>query len=333
MVEFALTPGEVTTRKSMIALYGGSLMNGIVNTESPNIFVYSDSSASKRTGYSYDGWEDDSEEVIFYTGEGQVGDQKITRGNKAIFEHAQSGKTLRFFETLPTKQSGGKLQRYIGEFMLDPMAPYRWEQAEDSKGDLRQVVVFRLLRLSASSSELIGDTNFEHFTQGSGNSATPEKTIVDVAFPEAIGLEAYYTNEFEVAATAPRTGVRQESAVVESFNEKLTNLGHELKRYKIPLEEGGAPLLTDTFDVTESVLWEAKAYAGRGEVRLAIGQIFDYQRYLKRVVREFSTGIVLPERPVHSVIDLALDAGHKVAYRNQETWLIEDPHGATRSLK
>lgn len=189
--------------------------------------------------------------------------------------------------------------------------------------------MFRLLRLTALSSDLIGSTHFAHVSTGKSEEGTPN---IDLAFPEAIDLEAYYTNEFEVAATAPRTGARRESAVVDGFNSKLRQFGHELKRYRIPLEEGGAPLLTDTFDSTESVLWEAKAYSGRGEVRLAIGQIFDYQRYLRKVVPKFETGIVLPVRPVASVMDLALEAGHKVAYLQAEVWHIESPRGSTVKL-
>lgn len=142
----------------------------------------------------------------------------------------------------------------------------------------------RILKVAVDSRLANGPTRHIHGLKDLVDrfSKSTRKSTIEIAFAEQIEVEAFYTSEFSVPEIQPRTNQRAESAVVESFNEKLKALGHELKRYKIPLEEGGAPLLTDTFDVTDSVLWEAKAYAGRGEVRLAIGQIFDYQRYLKR---------------------------------------------------
>lgn len=83
-------------------------MNGNVPTQGANIFIYSDPRASKANGCIHDGWEVSSEEVLFYTGEGQVGDQKLEHGNRAIFEHVRNSRTLRFFESEETKQRVGK---------------------------------------------------------------------------------------------------------------------------------------------------------------------------------------------------------------------------------
>lgn len=331
MSEYSLTPGDITTRNEITRVFGGNRQAGIMTTASGNIFVFSDPVRARENGYVHDGWENTDEQVLYYTGQGRVGDQTFARGNRALLEHLQKAHRIYFFESFGPS-GAEKRQRFLGEFMVDPNAPYRWDKAPDSDKKMRQVIVFRMLRLSAVSSNLIGATSFEILSDGSRRKAQQPRKTIDLAPPEAIGLEAYYTNEFEVAATAPRTGVRQESAIVDSFNSTLEALGHDLKRFKIPLEEGGAPLLTDTFDLTDSVLWEAKAYSGRGEVRLAIGQIFDYQRYLWKVVPEFSTGIVLPRRPVSSVMDLALEAGHKVAFRNEDTWHIQSPEGKLETL-
>jgi hypothetical protein len=87
------------------------------------------------------GYLDRREDGVFlYAGEGQRGDQELTRGNRAILNHRSGGRTLRVFWG-----AGGDV-KYAGEFVLDPKEPYVWEQAPPTGGGpLRRVVMFRLL--------------------------------------------------------------------------------------------------------------------------------------------------------------------------------------------
>jgi 5-methylcytosine-specific restriction protein A len=62
------------------------------------------------------------------------------------------------------------------------------------------------------------------------------------------------------------------------------------------------PLFSDLFDTTADELYEAKGTATRNAVRLAIGQLFDYQRHLPS--RTASLTVLLPERPADDLIDL-----------------------------
>ena len=72
-------------------------------------------------------------------GEGQQGDQRFIRGNKAILEHRRSGRALRVF-----KGVGGDVQ-YIGEYAIDDAVPFIWDQAPATGGGrLRRVIRFRL---------------------------------------------------------------------------------------------------------------------------------------------------------------------------------------------
>ena len=108
--------------------------------------VYSDPSQGEQYGYQYDEWLDDESGTFLYTGEGRVGDQTLSDGNRAILEHVRDGRVLRVFFTLAgSAQPGGKLQRYVGAFRVDPKAPYEWRTAPDTEGNARKVVVFRLL--------------------------------------------------------------------------------------------------------------------------------------------------------------------------------------------
>lgn len=138
--------GTITTKSEIKKLYGGSIYGGIEpSNTTPNVFLYTDPGSAHDHGYKFD--EPDAHEagVFYYTGEGTIGDQQLTHGNRAILDHAEQGRVLRLFEAVDGKpQPGGRLQRYVGAFYLDPSQPYAWKQAPDLDGNMRNVLVFRL---------------------------------------------------------------------------------------------------------------------------------------------------------------------------------------------
>lgn len=89
--------GFIYNRRSDIhALYGGNWQSGICPSSShPYIFIFS-GDAGKQHGYA-DGW--DNPNVFSYTGEGQTGDMRFTRGNLALKNHRQDGKRVFLFES------------------------------------------------------------------------------------------------------------------------------------------------------------------------------------------------------------------------------------------
>jgi len=91
--------------------YGGSGQGGISpSKKSPNVFIVSDPAVGKQYGYNFDGWHDG---LFRYTGEGQKGDQLLTKGNAAILRHHQHGRSLRVFEGVR-----GTV-KYLGEFEIE----------------------------------------------------------------------------------------------------------------------------------------------------------------------------------------------------------------------
>ncbi len=123
--DWDIAPGTVTTRREVQQRYGGSMQGGIQpSATSSNVMIYSDPGRGQSLGYNFDGWAQ-HEPAYYYTGEGQIGDQEVRAGNRAIVEHAATGRTLRVFEAASGKQSGGVLQTYVGAFAVDPADPYR----------------------------------------------------------------------------------------------------------------------------------------------------------------------------------------------------------------
>lgn len=113
--------------------YGGQERGGITTPASaPFIFAF-----TSDAGAAY-GYEDKFQPsgVFWYTGEGQVGNMQMSRGNAAISNHAQSGKLILLFEYTPK----GAV-RFLGE--AEYLGQHQ-EQRPDRNGMLRDAFVFHL---------------------------------------------------------------------------------------------------------------------------------------------------------------------------------------------
>jgi 5-methylcytosine-specific restriction protein A len=89
-------PNVIYNRRADIhALYGGNWQSGICpSANHPYIFIFSGKSG-RQHGYE-DGW--DNPNVFSYTGEGQSGNMKFTKGNLALRDHILNGKRVFLFE-------------------------------------------------------------------------------------------------------------------------------------------------------------------------------------------------------------------------------------------
>ena len=97
MEQLPFIPNHIYNRRADIhALYGGNWQSGICPSANyPYIFIFSGKSGHQH-GYK-DGW--DNPNVFSYTGEGQVGDMKFTKGNLALRDHLKNGKRVFLFES------------------------------------------------------------------------------------------------------------------------------------------------------------------------------------------------------------------------------------------
>jgi 5-methylcytosine-specific restriction protein A len=129
--------GQLYTRQTDIHdKFGGNRQSGIaVSAAHPYIFLFS-SPRGKDFGYS-DGWS--SEDEFLYTGEGQLGDMDLSRGNLAIHDHKANGKELHLFE----RKGKGKYE-YLGQFEY---SGHSTNSGQDLAGQQRQTIIFRLKKL------------------------------------------------------------------------------------------------------------------------------------------------------------------------------------------
>lgn len=86
-----------------------------------------------------------------------------------------------------------------------------------------------------------------------------------------------------------------------NFRDYLRANGHKVDRIMIRPSGALTAIFTDLFDATLRLLVEAKAHPSRASVRMAIGQLADYGRFIFDCQR----AILLPSRPGSELVALA----------------------------
>ena len=132
MIQFVI--GHEYRRKELHDQYGGGRQGGISpSRQSAAVFLIT-SPAGHQHGYQYDGPQADG--TFWYTGEGQVGDMQMVRGNRAIRDAQTEGRELHLFE-----EARSGFLRYVGRAAY---AGHHLAPAPDRLGNSRQAIVFEL---------------------------------------------------------------------------------------------------------------------------------------------------------------------------------------------
>jgi hypothetical protein len=293
MPSFECSPGEFLPRTELHQRYGGRRQGGISpSKQSPNVFLFADPRRGRLHGYLYDGWREDG--CFHYTGEGQIGDQLMAQGNRAIRDHkgtaTESPRDLHLFEVA----SG--IATYVGQFEYEDH--YLADAPESGNNDtIRSVYVFRLRPLTASP----------------GPSRSKVDALGDDSVKE-IDVEQHLTERTLVApATEPHEAERREQALVRQFMAHLLDQGHEVSRLQFRPKGEPAPLFCDLYDKTDNTIIEAKGSVARPAIRMAIGQLADYARLVDPAPRR---AILLPQKPRPDLVDLATSQGITVIWRD-----------------
>lgn len=157
--------GEKYKRDDLMSAFKGAFQGGINICKRTNTIVIT----SKHTGNRiYDDKLFDGD-VMYYTGEGQVGDQKMWKGNKAILEAKEKGRNIHLFVRFkPTEYT------YFGVVELVDK-PY-FADEKDTAGNMRKVIKFPMMQVA--SVRRLTEYEMSHIVTGG---ITPiEKPIIQV---------------------------------------------------------------------------------------------------------------------------------------------------------
>lgn len=157
---------------------------------------------------------------------------------------------------------------------------------------------------------VVGSRRSADHRLASDTSAEVYASLSSSADVEVIAPEARVSERFEQQRPGPVAAERRESALQERYLQYLQRQGHDVCRQRIVLPGESSPLYTDLFDVTTRELVEVKSDSGRATIRLALGQILDYARY----VRHDSKVVLVPSRPRTDLIVLLLENGVAVLW-------------------
>jgi hypothetical protein len=181
-------------------------------------------------------------------------------GNAAILRHAEEGRALRVF------MGARGTVTYAGEFELDSERPYyRTDAPETGDGPLREVIVFRLRPIDVDPQ--------------------PPTSRLDAVLgglrTEDVPVEQQLTERAFVAPNQePYEAERREQRLVLELQAHLRRQGHTVTRKKIVPPGEARPLFSDLYDATTGALIEAKGSVERNAIRMAIGQLYDYKRFV-----------------------------------------------------
>ncbi len=258
-----LTPGERIRRVDLHARYGGIRQGGISpSNATPNVFCFTDPKIGRQYGY-YDEWAPDG--TFHYAGEGQNGDQTMTRGNRAVYLHASQGRALRLFEGAEGTVT------YVGEFTMETFSYV-------NRG--RSVIMFHLRRVMEESPPIVSVPGSAYREADEKREFAPpaEPSPPD---PDAYGAgnRRHRTLQNELARLVRANGLVPLSA---------TPAGPE---YDVAWLSGPEKL----------VVVEVKSITDGNEIRqlrLGLGQVLDYRSTLERPEQGVTPVLYVERRPV-----------------------------------
>jgi hypothetical protein len=139
------------------------------------------------------------------------------------------------------------------------------------------------------------------------------------AIVESVPVEGGSAEGYEVSTVATvKQARRREHELVRRFEQHLQSRGCEVTRNRITPTGAAGSIYTDLFNQTRAHLIEAKASATRNDVRMAIGQLADYGRFVPEATRH---AVLLGERPEADLLELLKSCGLGAIWWDGDTFL------------
>jgi len=130
-------------------------------------------------------------------------------------------------------------------------------------------------------------------------------------------VEQVHTPEYSVIGSSDeKIASRREQKMVLAFRDYLSSKGHVVKQHVYG--NGQSAMRCDLFDETSNVLYEAKGTSHRMNIRLAIGQLFDYRRFENK---EPELAILVPGRPNDEIVDLCNSLNIEIVWPTGDSFI------------
>ena len=236
---------------------------------------------------SASGWQEDGYFYYWGTSREQM--------NKPIISAWSTGRPIQIVQRLPR---GPGVYRFVDSFVLEDQLERRYTRADG------RVELFPLFRLR---------TVHDLTHQPGQILVAGDASQVGVRRVERLDLLC------RQAMASSLEKERPETRLSKSFERHLIHQGHPVHRLGIRHTIGCEQLLTDTWVGSLNLLIEAKAGTKRPRqnVRMALGQLADYTRFVRGVRK----AVLLSERPVGDLINLVASQDVDVIWPEGDRWL------------
>jgi hypothetical protein len=276
---------------------GGSFRHGMTTcNDGQEFLLFHDAKKSKKFGY--DIWEGFQADGSFhYSGQGTSGDQELTKSNAALLAAHETGKPIHLIET----RDG--ICTYLGRYILGEPKYFSKLAPDISMSEMRSIFVFNLLPTSHLNSE----KKFGELTHG----ITRPWVKPD-----------FSTVKFEFSAYASREMIRAEFQLQASFGTFLETRNISPFRHEFRIESSKGGLLPDMWIPSMQMVVEAKATLDRETLRLAVGQVLDYQELARLEERHMKPFLLLPALPNIQILGWMNSLGINVIHPNDGDFLV-----------
>ncbi|MBI3522826.1 MAG: hypothetical protein HY071_06940 [Chloroflexi bacterium] len=140
-----------------------------------------------------------------------------------------------------------------------------------------------------------------------------------------VGIEAQNVDQFAVSGAADRIAARREQPLVLAYKKWMEGKGSTLIRFRF-LPKGEVDAIScDIYDKTRNNLVEAKATDSRSAIRMAIGQLIDYSRYMPNQPR---LAVLTPSRPRADLEALLKSVGIAAVWRDSSNEFRDNSGGS-----
>ena len=174
--------------------------------------------------------------------------------------------------------------------------PYILADSPGTDGVPRQVIVFRLRPVGQHVDGAIGAAPLPN-----PSAAAPAVQSEDIPTTDELEVERMVAEGYVASApTEPIAHVRREAALVVRYKHFLEGQQRKCGRHRIRAPGEITALFSDLFDYSRNELVEAKASSSRNSVRMGLGQLLDYARYVTHERR----ALLLPSKPRDDLMDL-----------------------------
>jgi hypothetical protein len=136
--------------------------------------------------------------------------------------------------------------------------------------------------------------------------ATASEVVASSNKVKHVPVEEQYTERaFVEPGREPYEAERREGKLVQAFCEYLRSKGYAVQRLQVLPTGEVKPIFSDLYIPEIPLLVEAKGTVERGSIRMALGQLLDYRRF----VEQARCAILVPSQPRSDIAELVRSAG------------------------